>query len=213
MALATSASASCKIPRMARTLYLTLRSPFARKVRILLLEKGLPFELQMIELAARTPEFYALSPLGKVPVFVDEDGTVVFDSTVIAEYLEDKYPTPPVFGVGVQQRLLHRTLDELGDTITDHAVALFYGKDAPNAAATEKSNLTIDRALHALDELIARGQLPQSFGLGQAAVLCALDYAHLRLGAARTAAHPALHEWLATFAQRPSVQAAPPPPP
>ncbi|HEX7478508.1 MAG TPA: glutathione S-transferase family protein [Polyangiales bacterium] len=196
---------------MSRQLYLTVRSPFARKVRILLLSKSLPFELKTIELAARTPEFYALSPLGKVPVLIDEDGSVVFDSTVIAEYLEDKYPSPPLFGTGVRERLLHRQLDELADTITDQAVALFYAKDTKDPAVLEKPNLLIDRALHALDLQRQRGELPQGFGLGQAALLCALDYVHFRLGKARTQKHPELVQWAASFAQRPSVLAAPPP--
>src|SRR4051794_2419989 len=104
---------------MTRTLFVTARSPFARKVHILLLEKGLPCELSIVDLGARSAEFVAVSPLGKVPVLRDEDGTVVFDSTVIAEYLEDRYPSPALFGSGVQQRLLHREIESVADTIAD----------------------------------------------------------------------------------------------
>ena len=70
---------------MARTLFYTARSPFARKVRIVLREKNLPFQLVEVDLANRSPEFVQISPLGKVPVLVDEDGTTLFDSTVMLE--------------------------------------------------------------------------------------------------------------------------------
>jgi glutathione S-transferase len=70
--------------------------PFAQKVRVVLAEKELEYEKIFVDLRAgqqRTPEFLKLNPYGKVPVLVDED-LVVYDSTIINEYLEDEYPAP-----------------------------------------------------------------------------------------------------------------------
>src|SRR5438094_641941 len=79
-------------------LYDFLPCPFGQKVRIVLAEKGLSYELVEIDLTQgeqRRPEFRRLNPFGRVPVLVDED-TTIYDSTIIAEYLEDEYPEPPL---------------------------------------------------------------------------------------------------------------------
>jgi glutathione S-transferase len=78
-----------------------LLSPFSAKVRIVLAEKDLPVEIMPIPWSRQTlwgpkpSEFVAVSPRGQVPVLIDGD-VVVYDSTVICEYLEDRYPSPPL---------------------------------------------------------------------------------------------------------------------
>jgi glutathione S-transferase len=70
--------------------------PFCQKVRVVLAEKDLEYEEHLVDLRKqdqKTPEFLALNPYGKVPVLVDDE-TVVYDSTIINEYLEDEYPIP-----------------------------------------------------------------------------------------------------------------------
>jgi len=79
-------------------LYDFLPCPFGQKVRIVLAEKSLSYELVQVDISKgenRRPEFLRLNPYGRVPVLVDED-TTVYDSTIINEYLEDEYPEPPV---------------------------------------------------------------------------------------------------------------------
>ena len=79
-------------------LYDFLPCPFGQKIRIILAEKGLSYELIQIDLTQgeqRKPDFLRLNPFGRVPVLIDEDITV-YDSTIIAEYLEDEYPEPPL---------------------------------------------------------------------------------------------------------------------
>jgi len=101
-------------------LYDFLPCPFGQKVRIILAEKGLSYELVQIDLTQgdqRRPEFRRLNPFGRVPVLVDED-TTVYDSTVIAEYLEDEYPEPPLLpAVGSSAlRAQARTWEDIADT-------------------------------------------------------------------------------------------------
>ena len=68
-------------------------SPFVRKVRVALAEKNLPYELKPVFPGSDDAEFRALSPLGKIPAFKD-DQVGLADSSVICAYLEKRYPTP-----------------------------------------------------------------------------------------------------------------------
>src|SRR2546429_489148 len=71
-------------------------SPYAQKVKIALAEKGVPFEAEIPPLAGGDlGQFRALNPRLEVPTLIDGD-TAVFDSTVILEYIEDRWPTPPL---------------------------------------------------------------------------------------------------------------------
>lgn len=77
-------------------LYHFWQSGNSREVRIVLSEKGLPFESTFVDVMkgeTRTPEFLAMNPFGKVPVLV-ADGTPIYESNIINEYLEDRYPQP-----------------------------------------------------------------------------------------------------------------------
>src|SRR6478672_2876759 len=79
-------------------LYTYPASSNSRKVRVVLLEKGLEFERVTIDLAKReqkSPEYLKIHPFGTVPA-LDDEGFVVYDSTIINEYLEDEYPYPPL---------------------------------------------------------------------------------------------------------------------
>jgi glutathione S-transferase len=73
-------------------------SPNCQRVKIVLAEKNLPYEIVPIDLRAqeqKTPDYLKLNPYGKVPVLTD-DGTVLYESCIINEYLEEKYPNPPL---------------------------------------------------------------------------------------------------------------------
>jgi len=101
-------------------LYDFLPCPFGQKVRIVLAEKGLSYELVEIDLTQgeqRRPEFRRLNPFGRVPALVDED-TTIYDSTIIAEYLEDEYPEPPLLpDVGSSAlRAQARIWEDIADT-------------------------------------------------------------------------------------------------
>src|SRR6266851_6535823 len=79
-------------------LYDFLPCPFGQKVRIVLAEKSLSYDLVPVDLSKsehRRPDFLRLNPYGRVPVLIDEDA-VIYDSTVINEYLDDEYPDPSV---------------------------------------------------------------------------------------------------------------------
>ena len=71
-------------------------SPNCQRVKVVLAEKKLPYEIIPVDLAKKeqkNPEYLKMNPYGKVPVLTD-DGTVLYESLIINEYLEEKYPTP-----------------------------------------------------------------------------------------------------------------------
>ena len=83
-------------------------STFARRVRIALIEKGIPAELVEVDMVARAhkgPAYLALNPYGRVPT-LEEDGFVLYESTSILEYLEATHPTPPLLPADVRGRAL-----------------------------------------------------------------------------------------------------------
>jgi glutathione S-transferase len=102
-------------------LYDFLSCPYGQKVRIVLAEKALTYDLINVDLTQhenRKPDFQRLNPLGRVPVLVDDD-TVIYDSTVINEYLDDEYPEPPVLPpVGSSaMRSRARLFEDFADTM------------------------------------------------------------------------------------------------
>jgi glutathione S-transferase/RNA polymerase-associated protein len=90
-------------------------SPYAQKVKISLYEKNVPFEAVVPNLFGGDSEFAAASPRLEVPSLVD-DGIAVFDSTIILEYVEDKWPSPPMLPKSPAERARVRMIEELCDT-------------------------------------------------------------------------------------------------
>ncbi len=93
-----------------RTLYHLPLSPFARKVRLVLAEKRLPFELRVEKVWERRPEYLELNPAGTVPTLIEDNGLVIADSGVICEYLDEAYPDSGLMGRTLAERVEVRRL-------------------------------------------------------------------------------------------------------
>jgi glutathione S-transferase len=93
-----------------RTLYHVWLHPFSRKVRLALAEKRLNFELQVEKIWERRTAFLAMNPAGDVPVLIENDGTILSNSQVICEYLEEVYPEINLLGRDSLQRAETRRL-------------------------------------------------------------------------------------------------------
>ncbi|WP_010301588.1 glutathione S-transferase family protein [Candidatus Odyssella thessalonicensis] len=93
-----------------RTLYQYMLCPFSRKVRLVLGEKRLDFDVEQERFWERREEFISLNPAGQVPVFTDLNGTIVADSYAICEYLEEAYPERLLLGQGIAHRAEVRRL-------------------------------------------------------------------------------------------------------
>lgn len=91
-------------------------SPYAQKVKIALAEKGVAFECRLPDLmSGQDPEFAAANPRLEVPALVDGD-TKVFDSSIILEYVEERWPQPPLLPASPAERARARMLEDLCDT-------------------------------------------------------------------------------------------------
>lgn len=97
-------------------------SPYARKVRIALAEKGIPFELvteNPWNSGAAAPSY---NPLGKLPVLILDDGSTVYDSAYILEWLEVHYPSPALVPADPLERLAARKVEVVADGVCDAIV-------------------------------------------------------------------------------------------
>jgi glutathione S-transferase len=89
----------------------------SRKVRILLIEKGLEFERINIDLSKKeqkNPDYLKIHPFGQVPA-LDDDGFILYDSTIINEYLEDEYPHPPLLPSDSEGKARARLMEDFRD--------------------------------------------------------------------------------------------------
>ena len=103
-------------------------SPYARKVRIALAEKGIPFEL-LTEVpwdsSTSTPRY---NPLEKLPILLPGDGTSVYESSYILQYLELKHPQVPLVPKDIDAHLASRKLEVLCDGVCDAVVLSLFEK-------------------------------------------------------------------------------------
>jgi len=192
-------------------------SPFSTKVRILLAEKGLAYETSEIRWTRETlwgpkpAEFLAVSPRGKVPVLVDGDATV-YDSTVIAEYLEDRYPAPPLFPADAVGRARCRQLEDEADTamveeVTPLVQELFTKRDetARDQARVAAANTALrDRYARLQRELAGREYLCGAYSVADIATFMVVGFAS-SLGVAPGEAQPDLAQWFQRMLCRPCV--------
>jgi glutathione S-transferase len=98
-------------------LYDSPECPFCQKTRIVLAEKDLSYDLVPVDLQAgeqKRPEFLKLNPFGKVPVLIDDE-VIVYDSTIINEYLDDEYPHPQLMPSDSAARARVRTFEDYAD--------------------------------------------------------------------------------------------------
>ena len=99
-------------------LYTFPASSNSRKVRMALIEKGLEFERIPVDLSKReqkSPDYLKIYPYGQVPA-LDDEGFIVYDSTIINEYLEDEYPYPPLLPKDSEGRARARLMEDLRDS-------------------------------------------------------------------------------------------------
>ena len=200
-----------------RTLYHLWLSPFSRKVRIALREKNLACDLRIEKVWERRVEFLSINVAGTVPVLVEEDGTVVSDSTVICEYLEEAYPEVPLLGEGLAQRAEVRRLAAWFDQrfareVTDNLYGEKMMKNAlglgePNSSALRAGYANIRYHLEYIGWLAERRRFlaGDHFSLADiaaAAQLSTLDY----IGDVPWDRFEGAREWYARIKSRPSFR-------
>jgi len=189
-------------------------SPFARKALIIAHE--LDIKLEVIDVQARNDEsLRRLNPLKQIPILVLDDGSSLFDSPVICEYLNHSGGGKFFPGMNIFRHTSGRWkalgLQALGDGIADAAVALRYELAEPeerrNPDRMARCKATIAAGMDALE----RVNFAKDPTIGEIAVACALGYVDFRLTDLDwKGSHPKLSAWYARFCDYPSMKATQP---
>ena len=181
------------------TLYDAARCPYCARVRIVLAEKGIAYETVEIDLTDRPAWLYDLNPAGKVPV-LDEDGWILPESAVIDEYLDERYPEPPLWPDDPGERAAGRLLVFRFDEFSKPYYAFRRGEEGARGRFEEEIG-ALDAVLRGMPWLSGR-----AFGLADIAFLPWLFRARDLLGIPLEP-WPALADWVERSCARPSVAA------
>lgn len=164
----------------------TVNSPYARKVRIVAAEKHIDIKLEEVVLADPDCPVKQYNPLGKVPVLVLSDGDSLYDSRVIAEYLDNRTPLAHLIPKDNSSKSAVRRWEALADGVCDAAVAVMLEQRKPeqlqDAAFITKQMDKVTRGLSALNNDLDQNKwcVDDTFSLADIAVGCTLGYVNLR---------------------------------
>ena len=200
-----------------QTLYHLWLSPFCRKVRIVLHEKKIDFDMKVENVWERRKEFLALNPAGEVPVLVETDGAALSGSDVISEFMDEIHPDPPLVGRHPLERAEVRRLvawfdhkfnaEVTENLIGEKVMKRFLGLGAPDSQAIRAGHGNINTHLAYISYLIERrkwlaGNELTMADIAAAAHISTIDY----LGDVPWGDHPSAKDWYARIKSRPSLR-------
>jgi len=192
-------------------LFWSSRSPFVRKVMLVAYETGLVDRIEQVRTVVAptkpNPEVMALNPLNKLPTLIRDDGTPLYDSRVIAEYLDGLSDRPKLFPSEAQARIEALRLQALGDGILDFLLLGLSERARPETQQSPelKAALAVKftTAFDALEREAAR-LAATPLTIGHIAIGCVGGYADFRYSDKNwRQGRPQLAAWHATFATRP----------
>lgn len=200
-------------------LFVSAASPFARKVRVLLLEKQVPHELEVLNLWAPN-ELQKVNPIGKVPVLVLDDGRVLTGSALIADWIDARYPQPRFIPADADGRLEVRRWESLVDGTMDAVAAStyelrFHDEATRSVAWLERLRGKVDAGLSALERQLGdrRWLCGDSPSLADIAAGCLVGFMLARTPQFFDAArYPGLARLARELQTRDSFKATAPPP-
>jgi glutathione S-transferase len=192
------------------------RSPFVRKVMIVAHERGVLDRIERVRTIAETAkphvELMNDNPLSKIPTLVLDDGTVLYDSAVICEYIDALDGAPVLFPVELKARIMALRRQALGDGFLDMMVLHRNERTREHPSKTHIENTATRKAAilaHLEREAAALAATP--FDIGHIAIGCALSYLDFRYADENwREGHPEIAHWHAAFDARPSVRATQP---
>jgi glutathione S-transferase len=186
-------------------------SPFTRKVRIVLAEKKIDCDLEKVDVQPVDNPVNAHNPLGKIPTLVLDDGTTLFDSRVIVEFLDSVSPIARLIPEDNRERVAVRRWEALADGILDAGILVRYESLRPQAeqspAWVAKQSARIARGLAVMaDELGERTWCHgEKYSLADIAVGCTLGWLEFRFPQNMwRVIHPNLARHMDKLSERPS---------
>lgn len=200
-------------------LFITPASPYARKVRIMLAEKHIECDIEIVpSLAAPESPVPAHNPLGKVPTLVLDDGTSLYDSVVIVDYLDHKTPVARLIPQDNNHRAVVRRWEALADGVCDAAIAVVMEKrrapEKQDDTVIERQLLKVQRGLQVMSQDMgdSRWTAGDKFTLADIATGVALGYVDLRMPEINwREAYPNLAALFEVLSARPSFSDTVPP--
>lgn len=191
-------------------------SPFSRKCRVVIREKGLNVEETITMPAENPPQLLAANPLGRVPAFITDDGASFAESSLICEYL-DQLPSDaePLIPASGKSRYNVLALAALADGMSDAAVYCFMETRKPSEKRDQAWIERKEQSILRTAEHIATMHLDPTdpLNIGTIALACALDYVRFRIIHLSWQEHqPKLAEWFEHILQRPSFASTAPMP-
>lgn len=183
-------------------------SPYVRKVTACAIARGIDDRIERWKVATTDPALVEFNPLSKVPSLILEDGTVLYDSPVICEYLDSIGSAPPLFPAPGPARWKALTQEALGDGILDATQPrrreLTLPQDEGRKAYIELQRGKVSRALAVLEKQAA--QLGELTTIGEITVGCALGYLDFRYANEPwRPGHPRLEAWYAKVLKLPPL--------
>ena len=197
-------------------LYTFPPSTNSRKVRIALLEKGLEFERVNVDLTKReqkNPEYLKINPFGQIPA-LDDEGFIIYDSTVINEYLEDEYPYPPLMPKDSEGRVRARLLEDLRDShFNPYFVHIIHEMRKPegerDAQRIDSARAEITKCFDRIEkELQGKEYLTGPFTLADVAFMSNIELLDRFNIPVDTSKYPNTVAWIARLKARPSFAAS-----
>ncbi len=167
-------------------LYASLTSPYGRKARVMLAEKRIDYELVQTDVWDPNSELLNFNPLGKVPCLVLDDGTALYDSPVIMEYLDSVTPVGHLIPETTRPRIQVKRWEALSDGVLDAAITIVLEKKrAPQLQSTDwiaRQSGKIERGLKTMSQDLGESTwcTGHSFNLADIVVGCALFYLDFR---------------------------------
>ena len=185
-------------------------SPYARKVRIALYEKDVPFErVRALHGDCNRTDFLDVNPRAEVPALLDGD-LALYDSTVICEYLEDSHPAPALYPRDPGLRAKCRLVEDLADTQLDaalYAVTLVeFGRRESHPEMRAAAGRDMQRLYDELEHLLGAGEFfCGAYSIADIAVIPHVVAATFLGFAPDPDRHPQLLAWVGRVQQRPAV--------
>lgn len=197
----------------------SLTSPYGRKIRVVLAEKHIDYELIMVQTNDPNNGLSLINPLGKVPVLLLDDGQALYDSPVIAEHLDDVSPVGRLIPKDHRQGIRVKLMEALADGITDAAVLVILERRRPAKQQSSewitKQTAKITQGLAALSKELndQKWMMSTRFSLADISVGCTLGFLDFRLPDLDwRAQHPNLADFLIRLAkEKPSFTDTAPP--
>ena len=161
-------------------------SPYARKIRVALIEKGIPCEITVDNPWLENPRIQTVNPIGKVPALITDSGDVIHDSKVIFEYIETVFSEPTLTPTDAKERITHKQIEAICDGICDAVVLIALEGTRPAEKQSEAWVERQTRKIYAgVEEINARLNGRKSFtalefGLAEIATVVMLEYIDFR---------------------------------